>query len=62
MALPNECWPARTARRHHGARQGRCADLIFGLALGLLLIPVAGKVIGPAWQAIKGMFRRKPAS
>ena len=38
------------------------ADLIFGLALGLLLIPVAGKVIGPAWKAIKGMFRRQPAA
>lgn len=38
------------------------ADLIFGLALGLLLIPVAGKVIGPAWQAIKGVFRRQPTA
>jgi len=37
------------------------ADLVFGLALGLLLIPLAGKVISPAWHTIRGMFRRKPA-
>lgn len=38
------------------------ADLVLGLALGLLLIPVAGKVIGPVWQTIRGMFRRQPAA
>ncbi|KQU96507.1 DUF808 domain-containing protein [Devosia sp. Root105] len=38
------------------------ADLVLGLALGLILIPVAGKVIGPAWKAIRGLFRRQPAS
>lgn len=35
------------------------ADLVLGLALGLLLIPVAGKLIGPAWQAISGLWRRR---
>jgi predicted DNA repair protein MutK len=38
------------------------ADLILGLALGLVLIPVAGKIIGPAWKAIQGIFKRKPAA
>jgi uncharacterized protein len=38
------------------------ADLVLGLALGLLLIPVAGKVIGPAWKAIRSLFRRQPAA
>jgi hypothetical protein len=38
------------------------ADLVLGLALGLLLIPVAGKVIGPLWKAIRGLFPRKPAA
>jgi predicted DNA repair protein MutK len=34
-------------------------DGIFGLVLGLILIPVAGYVIAPAWRAVRGMFRRK---
>lgn len=38
------------------------ADLVFGLILGLLLIPVAGFVIAPAWKAIRGVFRREPAA
>ena len=38
------------------------ADLVLGLALGLLLIPVAGKLIGPAWKAVRGLFRRQPAA
>lgn len=38
------------------------ADLLLGLALGLVLIPIAGKVIGPAWKAIRGLFSRKTAA
>jgi predicted DNA repair protein MutK len=38
------------------------ADLVLGLALGLLLIPIAGKVIGPAWKAIRAMLPQKPAA
>lgn len=37
------------------------ADGLFGLALGLLLIPVAGKLIAPAWKAIRGLIRRPAA-
>ena len=36
------------------------ADLVFGLALGLVLIPIAGKVIGPAWKAIRGCSAASP--
>jgi len=32
------------------------ADGIFGLALGLLLIPVVGKLAMPAWRAARGLF------
>lgn len=38
------------------------ADLLLGLALGLVLIPIAGKVIGPAWKTIRGLFSRKTAA
>lgn len=34
-------------------------DGIFGLVLGLLLIPVAGYLIAPAWRSIRGLFRRE---
>lgn len=39
-------------------------DFIIGLALGALLIPVAGFVISPAWKAIKSMLpkRAKPVA
>ncbi len=35
------------------------ADLVFGLALGLILIPVAGKVVAPAGRAVRGLLPRK---
>ena len=31
-------------------------DLIIGFALGLLIIPIVGYVVTPAWKAIKGAF------
>jgi predicted DNA repair protein MutK len=31
-------------------------DGVFGLALGLLLIPVATKVIAPVWGAVAGLW------
>lgn len=34
------------------------ADGIFGLALGLLLIPVIGRLLMPAWKAVRRLFRR----
>ena len=34
-------------------------DGILGLALGLILIPVAGYVINPIWRWIRGVFRRE---
>jgi predicted DNA repair protein MutK len=34
-------------------------DFIIGLALGALLIPVAGYVIAPAWKAIKGLLPKR---
>jgi predicted DNA repair protein MutK len=38
-------------------------DGIFGLALGLLLIPVATRVIAPLWTAVAGLLPgRKPAA
>ena len=37
-------------------------DGIFGLALGLVLIPVAGRVIGPVIGSVSGMFRAGGAS
>lgn len=37
------------------------ADLLFGMALGLVLIPIVGKVIAPAWRAIRGLFKRDAA-
>jgi len=37
-------------------------DFFFGLALGALLIPVAGYVIAPAWKAIKGMLPKRAKS
>jgi predicted DNA repair protein MutK len=37
------------------------ADLVIGLLLGMLLIPIAGKVIAPAWRAVTGLFRRDAA-
>lgn len=38
------------------------ADGVFGLILGLLLIPVMGKVLMPAWKALRGLFRRQPVA
>ena len=38
------------------------ADGLFGLILGLILIPVMGKVLAPAWKALRSLFRRKPAA
>lgn len=38
------------------------ADLVFGLLLGLALIPVASFAIAPAWKAIRGIFRRQPST
>jgi uncharacterized protein len=35
-------------------------DGIFGLVLGLILIPVAGYLINPLWKLIMGRFRREP--
>jgi len=35
-------------------------DGVFGLALGLLLIPIVGKVIAPAWQAVRGTSTEGP--
>ncbi|MDC9824577.1 DUF808 domain-containing protein [Devosia sp. ZB163] len=35
------------------------ADLVIGLVLGLLLIPVASKLIVPAWRAIRSLFKRE---
>ena len=32
---------------------------LFGLLLGLLLIPVMGRVLVPAWNAIRGLFPRR---
>jgi predicted DNA repair protein MutK len=32
-------------------------DGIFGLALGLVLIPLATRVVGPAWRAVTGAAR-----
>ena len=37
-------------------------DGIFGLALGMLLIPVATRVIGPAIGAVRGRFGRRAVS
>ena len=37
------------------------ADLLFGMVLGLVLIPIVGKVIAPAWRAIRGLFKRSAA-
>lgn len=37
-------------------------DGIFGLALGLLLIPIVGKLLLPAWHAIRGLFPSRPAA
>jgi predicted DNA repair protein MutK len=34
-------------------------DFFFGLALGALMIPVAGFVIAPAWKAVKGMLPKR---
>jgi hypothetical protein len=34
------------------------AYALVGLALGAALIPVAGKVIAPAWAAMKGLLKR----
>lgn len=34
-------------------------DFVIGLALGAVLIPVAGYVISPAWKAIKGMLPKR---
>ncbi len=34
------------------------ADLILGILLGLILIPVMGKLVMPAWKAIRRLFRR----
>ena len=34
-------------------------DFVFGLALGALLIPVAGYVIAPAWRAIKRVLPKR---
>ena len=34
-------------------------DFVFGLALGAILIPVAGYVISPAWKAIKGVLPKR---
>lgn len=36
-------------------------DFFFGLALGALLIPVAGYVISPAWKAIKHVLPKRAA-
>lgn len=33
-------------------------DGVFGLLLGLLLIPLVGKVLSPAWGAVRSLFRR----
>jgi predicted DNA repair protein MutK len=35
------------------------ADLVFGILLGLILIPIMGKVIGPALRAIRGLIKRE---
>jgi len=37
-------------------------DGLFGLVLGLVLIPVAGYVVSPAWSAIKRAFGGREAS
>ncbi|MBU1304988.1 MAG: DUF808 domain-containing protein [Alphaproteobacteria bacterium] len=38
------------------------ADFVFGILLGALLIPIIGKVLSPAWKAVKRLFpRRSPA-
>ena len=34
-------------------------DFVIGLALGAVLIPVAGYVISPTWKAIKGMLPKR---
>jgi len=34
-------------------------NLLVGLVLGFLLIPIVQRLIAPAWQAAKGMFGRK---
>ena len=34
-------------------------DFVFGLALGAVMIPVAGYVIAPAWKAIKRMLPKR---
>ncbi len=35
------------------------ADGIFGLLLGLILIPVMGRILVPAWHAIRGLLRKR---
>ena len=40
---------------------GAAGSGLFGLALGALLIPLAGYAIAPAWKALKGVLRRARA-
>lgn len=37
---------------------GAALSGVVGLALGAVLIPVVGHVVGPAWKAIKGLLKR----
>jgi hypothetical protein len=38
------------------------ADLALGLGLGLVLIPIMGKVVAPAWRTVRGLFKRDAAA
>ena len=38
------------------------ADGLFGLILGFVLIPVMGRLLMPAWKAVRGFFRRAPVT
>ena len=35
------------------------ADLVFGLLLGLILIPVMNKLLVPAWKSLRNLFPRR---
>ncbi len=34
-------------------------DLVVGVVLGLILIPIAANVVSPIWRALKGLLRRR---
>ncbi len=58
-----EGW-AEAAAHHAGGAAGlvhwlvaAAVDGVFGLALGLALIPVATRIIGPLWSRVTGLFK-----